>query len=82
MSIFLAMPTMAAAFGYDLLQNWQAMDFNDMGLIATGFIAAFMTALLVIRVLLDFISKHGYGIFAIWRILVGTAGLILLQMTA
>lgn len=79
-SFFLAMPTMAAAFGYDLLKNWDAMDFNDMGLIATGFIAAFITALLVIRVLLDFISKHGYGIFAIWRILVGTTGLILLQM--
>jgi undecaprenyl-diphosphatase len=81
-SFFLAMPTMAAAFGYDLLKNWEAMDFTDMGLIATGFVAAFFTALLVIRPLLDFISRHGYGIFAIWRIAVGTLGLFLLQAAA
>lgn len=78
-SFFLAMPTMAAAFSYDLLKNWEQMDFTDMGLIATGFIAAFITALLVIRPLLDFISRHGYGIFAIWRIAVGVTGLVLLQ---
>lgn len=79
-SFFLAMPTMTAAFSYDLLKNWQAMDFTDAGLIATGFIAAFLSALLVIRPLLSFIGRHGYGIFAIWRILVGTIGLILLQL--
>lgn len=78
-SFFLAIPTMTAAFSYDLLKNWEQMDFTDIGLIATGFIAAFFTALLVIRPLLDFISRHGYGIFAIWRILVGVLGLVLLQ---
>ncbi len=79
-SFFLAMPTMTAAFSYDLLVNWEQMDFTDMGLIATGFVAAFFTALLVIRPLLDFISRHGYGIFAIWRICVGVLGLVLLQV--
>lgn len=78
-SFFLAMPTMTAAFAYDLLRNWEVMDFTDAGLIATGFLAAFVSALLVIRPLLDFIGRHGYGIFALWRILVGTIGLILLQ---
>lgn len=79
-SFFLAIPTMTAAFSYDLLKNWQEMDFNDAGLISVGFLAAFVTALLVIRPLLDFISRHGYGIFAIWRIIVGVTGLILLQI--
>lgn len=78
-SFFLAMPTMAGAFAYDLLKSWDSMDFTDAGLIAVGFIAAFLTALTVIRALLDFISRHGYGIFAIWRLIVGIGGLILLS---
>ncbi len=79
-SFFLALPTMTAAFAYDLYSNWEGMDFKDFGLIATGFVAAFITAMIVIRILLDFVSRHGYGIFAIWRIIVGSAGLALLQL--
>ncbi|WP_226635209.1 undecaprenyl-diphosphate phosphatase [Brevundimonas poindexterae] len=79
-SFFLALPTMGAAVAYDLLQNWERLDFSDAGLIAIGFITAFLTALAVVKLLLDFVSRHGFAPFAWWRIGVGVAGMILLGL--
>lgn len=75
-SFFLAMPTMLGAFTLDLYKNRDALNFDDVSLIAVGFIAAFVSALLVVRSLLNFVSNRGFAPFAIWRIIVGTAGLI------
>ncbi|MFN4041600.1 MAG: undecaprenyl-diphosphate phosphatase [Brevundimonas sp.] len=80
-TFFLALPTMGGAVAYDLFQNRNLLDFNDVGLIAVGFIAAFVTALFVVRFLLDFVSRHGFAPFAWWRIAVGVAGLIGLAVT-
>jgi undecaprenyl-diphosphatase len=74
-SFFLAMPTMAGAFAYDLLKNYKILSANDVAAISVGFVAAFFSALLVVRALLDYVSRHGYGPFAWWRIVVGAAGL-------
>jgi undecaprenyl-diphosphatase len=74
-SFFLAMPTMAGAFAYDLFKNYKDLSFNDVALIAIGFAVAFVSALFVARTLLDYISRHGFGLFGWWRILVGSAGL-------
>jgi len=79
-SFFLALPTMGAAVAYDLLQNWERLDFSDAGLIAIGFVTAFLTALAVVKLLLDFVSRHGFAPFAWWRIVVGIGGLILLGL--
>jgi undecaprenyl-diphosphatase len=75
-SFFLAMPTMAGAFTYDLYKNRDALSVDDAALIAVGFVAAFVAALLVVRSLLDFVSRHGFTPFAYWRIAVGAAGLL------
>ena len=80
-SFFLALPTMGAAVAYDLFKNRDVLDFSDFGLIAVGFIAAFLTALVVVRFLLDFVSRRGFGPFAWWRIAVGVAGIIGLAVT-
>lgn len=79
-SFFLALPTMGAAVAYDLLQNWERLDFSDAGLIAIGFVTAFLTALAVVKLLLDFVSRHGFAPFAWWRIVVGVLGLVLLGL--
>ncbi|MBZ9656104.1 undecaprenyl-diphosphate phosphatase [Phyllobacterium lublinensis] len=77
-SFFLAMPTMAGAFAYDLYQNRHILTFNDASLIVVGFIAAFFAGVFVVRYLLDYVSRHGFGLFAWWRLVVGTVGLIAL----
>jgi undecaprenyl-diphosphatase len=46
-----------------------------MGEIAIGFVMAFISAVLVVRWLLDYVSKHGYALFGWWRIVVGAAAL-------
>ena len=74
-SFFLAMPTMAGAFAYDLLKNYKTLSFDDTMLIVVGFIAAFCSALLVVRLFLDYVSKRGFALFAWWRIIVGMVGL-------
>ncbi|MGV6872658.1 undecaprenyl-diphosphate phosphatase [Pseudochelatococcus sp. B33] len=74
-SFFLAMPTMVAAFAYDLLKNYQNLSTNDVTLIVVGFVTAFLAGLLVVRSLLVFVSHYGFGVFAWWRIVVGAAGL-------
>jgi undecaprenyl-diphosphatase len=75
-SFFLAMPTMVGAFAYDIFKNRDLLSMDDAAIIAAGFVAAFVSALVVVRALLDFVSKRGYAVFGWWRIIVGTAGLI------
>ncbi|MFG1401320.1 undecaprenyl-diphosphate phosphatase [Xanthobacter sp. V8C-5] len=75
-SFFLALPTMLGAFTYDLYKNRAALSFDDGLLIVIGFVAAFCAAVMVVRSLLDFVSRHGYKPFGWWRIAVGIAGLI------
>lgn len=74
-SFFLAMPTMAGAFAYDLYKNWSILKPDDVTAIVTGFVVAFFAALFVVRFLLDYVSRHGFALFAWWRIIVGGIGL-------
>ncbi len=74
-SFFLAMPTMAGAFAYDLYKNRNVLSADDVGLIAIGFATSFVSALFVVRFLLDFVSRHGFAPFAWWRIAVGIVGI-------
>ena len=77
-SFFLAMPTMLGAFTYDLMKNRDLLSVDDAGLIVIGFVMAFVSALFVVRFLLDFVSRHGFAVFAWWRIGVGLVGMVLL----
>ncbi len=79
-SFFLSMPTMAGAFAYDLYKNRDVLDMSAMGEIAIGFAAAFVAAILVVRWLLGYVSRHGYALFGWWRIIVGSVVLAALSM--
>lgn len=79
-SFFLALPTMAGAFAYDLYKNRDLINVDDAALIGAGFVASFIVAVVVVRTLLEFVSRHGYAPFAWWRIVVGTVGLAGLWM--
>ncbi|TXI16384.1 MAG: undecaprenyl-diphosphate phosphatase [Nitrosomonas sp.] len=75
-SFFLAIPTMFAATFYDLFKNWELLEWTDLGLIVTGFIAAFLSALVAVRGLLKFVSNHDFTIFAWYRIVFGIVILV------
>ncbi len=79
-SFFLSLPTMGGAVAYDLYANRDVLSFDDMGLIALGFAAAFLSGLLVVRTLLDFVSRRGFAVFGWWRILVGGVAMVLLSL--
>lgn len=71
-SFFVAIPTMLGATAYDLFKNREALTLDGMTLIAIGFVAAFVAALLVVRSVLDFITKYGFTPFAYYRIVLGS----------
>jgi undecaprenyl-diphosphatase len=70
-SFFLAIPTMFAATGYDLLRNRSVLSAADIPLFTVGFVTAFLSALIVVKAFLKFISKHDFKSFAYYRIIFG-----------
>lgn len=74
-SFFLSMPTMGAAVAYDLFKNRDVLDFSAWSNIAVGFCVAFVTAVVVVRWVLGYVSRQGYALFGWWRIIVGSVAL-------
>ena len=79
-SFFLAVPTMLGAAVYDLYKNRAILSVENATIIAIGFVVAFFCALFVVRILVGFVSRHGFGVFAWYRIAIGTVALLLLVM--
>src|ERR1700676_4131350 len=79
-SFFLAIPTMVGAFAYDFYKNRADMTIDHLGIIAIGFVVSFVTALIVVKTFLNYVTRHGFTLFAWWRVIVGTLGLIALAM--
>src|SRR5690606_36550492 len=67
-SFFLAIPTMFAATVYDVYKNHELFRLEDVALLATGFVAAFIAAFFSVRALVAFISRHSFIPFAWYRI--------------
>ncbi len=71
-SFFVAIPIMFAATTYDLFKNWHLLEIGDLATFAVGFIAAFLAASVVIKLLLQFVATHDFKVFAWYRIIFGT----------
>jgi undecaprenyl-diphosphatase len=74
-SFFLAIPTMAGAFAYDLYKNHALMTADKTVLVALGFATSFVAGWIVVKSFLNFVTRHGFALFAWWRVLVGALGL-------
>jgi undecaprenyl-diphosphatase len=74
-SFLLSLPTMGAAVAYDLYKNRDALDFGAVWEIAVGFAVAFLTAVFVVKWVLNYVGRNGYAFFGWWRIIVGLAAL-------
>lgn len=70
-SFFLAIPTLAAAAFYDLFKHRAALDLNMVGLLSIGFAVSFFSALVAVKSLLRYISRHDFTVFAWYRIAFG-----------
>ncbi|MGE5157787.1 MAG: undecaprenyl-diphosphate phosphatase [Gemmatimonas sp.] len=79
-SFFLAIPTMIGAFAYDFYKSRADMTADHLGIIAIGFVVSFITALIVVKTFLEYVTRHGFALFAWWRVIVGTLGLVALAM--
>ena len=72
-SFLLALPTMAAATGLDLIENAGAFSREQFGMLTVGFVLSWAMAALTIRWLLRFIQRHDFTSFGIYRIILATA---------
>lgn len=77
-SFFLSMPTMLGAFAFDLMKNRDILDAAAVGNIVVGFLCALVTAVVVVKWVLGYVSARGYALFAWWRIIVGALALLAL----
>src|SRR3954470_18472763 len=75
-SFWLAMPTMAGAFAYEMYKSRAELSGGNALIIAVGFATSFIAGWIVVKTFLDYVSRHGFGLFAWWRISVGVLGLI------
>jgi undecaprenyl-diphosphatase len=67
-SFLLAIPTMAAATGLDLIKSAKHFTGNEYMLLAVGLMVAFITALIVVKWFIGFVKNHTFIPFGVYRI--------------
>ena len=72
-SFLLAIPTMAAATGLDLLKSGKHFTGSQYELLGIGFIGAFITAFITVKWFIGFVKTHTFIPFGIYRILAALA---------
>jgi undecaprenyl-diphosphatase len=68
-SFLLAIPTMLAATGLDLIKSNFSFSSTQYSILITGFIGSFIVAIFAVKFLLNFIKKHTFIPFGIYRII-------------
>lgn len=71
-SFFLAIPTICAAGTYKLLQHHDALTAEHALSLAVGFAASFAVALIVVAAFMRYVQTHGFRVFVIYRLVLGT----------
>ncbi len=81
-SFFLAIPTMLGAGALDLYKGWRLIDGSLAIDIAVASVAAFVTAIVVVRAFVAYIARHDFTPFGWYRIVAGVVMLGLLATGA
>ncbi|TLD85347.1 undecaprenyl-diphosphate phosphatase [Helicobacter sp. MIT 11-5569] len=79
-SFLLALPTMIIASAYSLYRNHEVLNADNTLILGVGFVAAFFSALLAIKLFLSFVSRFNFIPFGIYRIVLGVAFLYYLDI--
>lgn len=70
-SFLLAVPTMLAATGLDLLKSYKTIfDGGSVSILLVGFIVSFLVAILAVKYFLRYIQRHSFTPFGFYRVLV------------
>ncbi len=90
-SFLLSIPTMVAATGYDLYKSLFASGPNPLGtqgidahgwiVLGIGFVVSFIVAYAVVAWFMHWVRRHGFVVFAVYRILFGLAVLVWISRT-
>ena len=75
-SFFLAIPTIFGATVYDLWKSRDVLTATALPMISVGFVVSFFSALVVVRWLLHYVSKHDFSAFGWYRIFFGGVSLL------
>jgi len=83
-SFFLAVPTMCAATGYKILKAFKNQpeilkDSHNLAMLALGNVVAFIVALVAIKTFIQYVQRHSFRAFGVYRII---AGVIILALIA
>ena len=70
-SFFLAIPVMLAATSYDLAKSLSSLSPADIPMFAVGFAVSYLSAIVVVRAFLKYVSAHSFAVFAWYRIIFG-----------
>ena len=68
-SFLLAVPTMVAASGFDLLMSYSEFSSGQIDILAVGFVVSFMVALPALKYFLEYVKKNNFIPFGVYRIL-------------
>ena len=76
-SFFMAIPTMVGASAIKLLKFFLESGFgmsgSQLGILTVGMTVSFLVSLLVIRGLMDYVRRHSFAVFGVYRIILGIA---------
>lgn len=80
-SFLLAVPTMMAAGGYDLIRSELSFTSEQIMMLGIGFVIAFIFAWIAVKFFLKYVSTHGFKAFGWYRIALGILFLIFMWGT-
>ncbi len=78
-SFFLAIPTLIGAGVLVLFKQYDTLQVSDFQSMAIGLVTSFITAIIVIKAFIGWLTKHGFEVFAWYRIIAGVVMLALFQ---
>lgn len=77
-SFFLAIPTVMAASGLDLLKSNLSFSLYEWNILLVGFTGSFLVAHFVIKFFLAYVQKHSFTVFGVYRIILAIVYWLLL----
>ncbi len=79
-TFFLAIPTLGLASLYSLYKERALLSVDDLGMWVVGMVTSFLSAFIVVRWLIRFVSTHSFKVFAWYRIVFGLIVLVTWQL--